>query len=193
MAAQKWHSKGTGKNWKCRHGPERWSGTAPASVCADLRVLTDAQNATKTDIKRALLCPSLLPAPAARGDLARRACKQSKKQHKKRRRNCCKCHQKKAETAQKVTQKKTAKRRKRSVKKRAQKFEKIRVKKDCESFEKFTQKKMHPGRPHKTPRNGCMKRKNGRKVRKSTQKYAQKKTPARGRGNSHSSGAGLAQ
>lgn len=28
------------------------AGAAPASVCAALRVLTDAQNATKTDIKK---------------------------------------------------------------------------------------------------------------------------------------------
>lgn len=82
-------------------------------------------------------------------------------------RNGTKSHTKKdRETAEKVGQKKSPKVRENPSKKRLRKFRKV-----------YT-KKMHPGRPHKTPRNGCMKRKNGRKVRKS----AHKKRPRRGAG-----------
>ena len=154
MAAQKWHSKGTGKNWKCVHEHGRGSGAAPASVCAALRVLTDAQNATKTDIKKSAALSLPASGSGCRGDLARRPANKAKNSTKKAAKLPQNATRKKAETAEKVGQKRLRK------------------------FRKVYTKKMHPGRPHKTPRNGCMERKTGRKVRKS----AHKKRPRRGAG-----------
>lgn len=168
MAAQKWHSKGTGKNWKCVHEHGRGSGAAPASVCAALRVLTDAQNATKTDIKkeRCSVPPCFrlwLPVVILPGGPANKAKNSTKKGGE----TAVKCHQKRLETAKKCKQKKER-----------QTAEKVGQKRP----QKYAQKRRDSQHSGKSPENGCMKRKAGCK---SSEKFTQKKTPARGRGDGH--------
>lgn len=159
MAAQKWHSKGTGKNWKCVHEHGRGSGAAPASVCAALRVLTDAQNATKTDIKkeRCSVPPCFrlwLPVVILPGGPANKAKNSTKKA---------------AKLPQNATRKRL-KRRKKSDKKRLRKFRKVCTKKDA---------------PWPSPQNPEKWLHGAKNRAQSAEKCAQKKTPARGRGGGH--------
>lgn len=162
MAAQKWHSSGTGKNWKLLAGLRLPLRPVSARFSGRWRALKTRRNRTqKKDATR----PPPLPAPAARGDLARGLGNKAKSSTKKGGETAAKCHQKKAETAEKSDKERPETSRK-SEQKRPRKFRKV-----CT-------KKMHPSRSHKTPRNGCMERKTGRKVQKS----ASKKRPRRGAG-----------
>lgn len=131
MAAQKWHSSGTGKKLEIpRSRPRAWPlPLRPVSVrfSGRWRALKMRRNRAQKGCH---------PAPSAAGSgcpwrSRPGACKQSKKQHKKRRRNCRKMPPEKGRNGGKSRIKKYAKLRENPSKKRLRKFRKVCTKKDA--------------------------------------------------------------
>ena len=157
-----------GQPWRHRNGTvvaQEITGNADTDPGAGLVPLRPVSarfsgrwRALKTRRNRAQKKDAARPLPAATPDSSQRSCPEGPQTKQK-------AAQKKAAKLPQNATRKRLKRRKKSDKKRLRKFRKV-----CT-------KKMHPGRPHKSPGSG-MERKTGRKVRKSTHK----KRPRRGAG-----------